>query len=93
MLPSIPFIQMDLPILPTHLQNIMKKLPIELTQEQRRKLESLLLEYQSSFSASSTDKGLTDLVEHKINTDHAHPIKQPPRKIPLAKMQEKLKMK
>lgn len=51
-------------------------------------MESLLLEYQISFSASSTDKGLTDLVEHKINTGHAPPIKQPPRKIPLAKMQE-----
>lgn len=66
----------------------MEKHPNELTQEQRRKLESLLIEYQGSLSASSTDKGLTDLVEHKINTGHAPPIKQPPRKIPFAKMQE-----
>lgn len=66
----------------------MEKHPNELTQEQRRKLESLLIEYQGSLSASSTDKGLTDLVEHKINTGHAPPIKQPQRKIPLAKMQE-----
>lgn len=72
----------DLPLLPIYLKNILEKLPNELTQEQRQKLESLLLEYQSSFSASSTDKGLTDLVEHKINTGHAPPIKQPPRKTP-----------
>lgn len=72
----------DLPLLPIYLRNILEKLPNELTQEQRQKLESLLLEYQSSFSASSTDKGLTDLVEHKINTGHAPPIKQPPRKTP-----------
>ena len=32
--------------------------------------------------------GTTDLVQHSINTGNAPPIKQPPRRIPLAKMAE-----
>ena len=60
----------------------------DLTPEQNQKLKSLLSKYQNSFSASSTDKGLTNLVEHQIHTGHAPPIKQPPRRIPLAKMEE-----
>lgn len=74
--------------LPAHLQCILENGPKDLTTEQNQNLKSLLLKYQDSFSASSTDKGLTHLVEHKINTSHAPPIKQPPRRIPLAKMEE-----
>ena len=74
--------------LPDHLQCIVDKVPKEVSQEQKQKLEKLLLEFLNSFSISSNDKGLTELIEHKINTGNAPPIKQPPRRIPLAKMAE-----
>ena len=74
--------------LPDHLQCIVDKVPKEVSQEQKQKLEKLLLKFQNSFSISSNDKGLTELIEHKINTGNAPPIKQPPRRIPLAKMAE-----
>ena len=51
-------------------------------------LKALLREFQNSFSRDSTDMGLTNLVEHRIHTGDAQPIKQHPRRIPLAKMEE-----
>lgn len=76
------------PQFPDHLQCIVEKLPNEVTLEQKQKLQNLIIEYQNSFSTTSTDMGLTNLVEHKINTGNAPPIKQHPRRLPLAKMGE-----
>jgi hypothetical protein len=42
----------------------------------------LLLEYEGLFAASDSDYGRTNVVKHKIATDYAHPIKQPPRRLP-----------
>lgn len=70
------------PQFPDHLQCIVEKLPNEVTLEQKQKLQNLLIEYQNSFSTTSTDMGLTNLVEHKINTGNAPPIKQHPRRLP-----------
>ena len=46
------------------------------------------MEFQDSFSKDSSDMGLTNLVEHTINTGDSLPIKKNPRRIPLAKMKE-----
>ncbi|KAK3086868.1 hypothetical protein FSP39_024642 [Pinctada imbricata] len=50
--------------------------------------EELLLKYLDIFAKSKSDIGRTNIVKHKINTDRAHPIKQAPRRIPLAKRAE-----
>jgi hypothetical protein len=48
----------------------------------------LLKEFQISFSQGPSDVGLTDLVEHKIDTGHSYPIKQHPSLMPLSKIKE-----
>jgi len=54
----------------------------ELTEEQLEKLKDLLRKNADVFSKTPEDRGLTDLVSHKINTGDARPIKQPPRRVP-----------
>ena len=76
------------PTLPEHLVKTYKESSGIKEEVDKRKLKNLLLEYQSSFSKSSQDMGLTDLAEHTIETGNTRPIKQAPRRIPLAKMQE-----
>jgi len=46
--------------------------------------KQLLLQHQDTFAKSSTDIGFCDLLEHDIDTADAAPIRQPPRRPPLA---------
>ena len=66
----------------------LKLLPTHLSVEQRDAFKNLLTKYGDIFSKSSQDMGLTDLAMHKIETGNARPIKQHPRRIPLAKTQD-----
>ena len=50
--------------------------------QQKKQVEQLLEEFKSIFSQSPTDYGKTELIEHQIDTGVAHPIRQPPRRIP-----------
>lgn len=43
-----------------------------------------MLDHQETFSKDDTDLGLTTLTEHVIETGDAMPIRQPPRRIPVA---------
>ena len=70
----------------THLDQIIERVHGSVSVKEKQKLATLLWEYRSSFSCSSSDMGSTNLVEHKINTGDT--IKQIPRRIPLAKMAE-----
>ena len=47
-------------------------------------LASLLNRFRDSFSCGEWDLGLTNLAEHAIETGNAAPIKQHPRRVPLA---------
>jgi hypothetical protein len=47
-----------------------------------------LVEFQTVFAKSEDDIGLTNLVEHTINTGDHRPVHQRPRRIPLAKIKE-----
>ena len=47
-------------------------------------IESLLVQYQDIFSKDETDLGKTHLTEHEIDIGNARPIKQPPRRVPMA---------
>ena len=46
--------------------------------------KQFLQEHQNTFAKSSEDLGFCSLVEHNIDTGDAKPIKQPPRRPPLA---------
>ena len=46
----------------------------------RLEIVNLLLEYHDVFSLSGTPLGRTNMVEHRIHTGEAQPIKQQPQK-------------
>ena len=57
----------------------------EITPLQREELAAMLTEYQDVFSKGPEEMGCTDLVKHQIDTGEARPIRQPPRRLPIAK--------
>ena len=57
-----------------------------LDDSQQNQLYSLLVEFRDVFSDGSGDIGRTSLTSHKIDTGDQKPIKQPPRRLPLAKV-------
>ena len=72
--------------LPDHLQNLFLTTVDEgnLTSDMIADFKTLLHNHADTFAKSSTDIGYCDLLQHDIDTyDHA-PIKQPPRRPPLA---------
>ena len=58
---------------------------------QSRQLHSLLCDFASLFLSGAKDLGHTDLVQHRIHTGDAIPIRQPARRLPPAKMNEAMK--
>ena len=72
--------------MPKHLTELYEGSTKELVDEnQRRKVFDLLCENADVFSSDSSDLGRTGIVKHRIITGSAKPIKQPPRRLPLAK--------
>ena len=60
-----------------------------LSPENSRKLRNLIIKYQDVFDKGEAgQRGRTNLVQHKIDTGDARPIKQNPRRLPLAKREE-----
>jgi hypothetical protein len=51
-------------------------------------LEELLTEYEDIISGDNEDYGRTNKVDRRIDMGDARPIRQPPRRIPLAKQEE-----
>jgi hypothetical protein len=51
-------------------------------------LEELLTEYEDIFAVDSEDHGWTNKVYHRIDMGDARTIRQPPRRLPLAKQVE-----
>ena len=51
-------------------------------------LEEILADYQDVFETGSVDRGRTKKVYHRIDTGDARPIRQPPRRLPLAKQSQ-----
>jgi hypothetical protein len=56
----------------------------QLANDQLEKLKGLLVSNQSVFSMFKFDLGLTNLVQHQIDTKDEKPVKIQPRRIPLA---------
>ncbi|GBM81628.1 Retrovirus-related Pol polyprotein from transposon 297 [Araneus ventricosus] len=69
--------------LPSILENLE-----DLNEEQRTAVKELLQGVQSLFSTSDSDVGRCNMTQHRINTVNHPPIKQYPRRLPLAKKEE-----
>ena len=54
----------------------------ELSEEQKITFSALIEEFSDIIAEENGELGLTDLIEHKIDTGNAAPIKQPPRRLP-----------
>jgi hypothetical protein len=72
-------------MIPEHLQDLYLRSSTKLTESEKHKFTELLIKYQDTFSKSATDIGFTDLVQHKINTGTAFPIRQPIRRLHFGK--------
>ena len=59
---------------------------------EKEAIAALLNKYASTFSENDNDLGITKLVEHNIDTADAKPIKQPPRRVPMAFAEEEKKL-
>ncbi|GBM70786.1 hypothetical protein AVEN_127334-1 [Araneus ventricosus] len=70
-----------------HLPSTLENLKI-LNEEQRTAVRKLLKEFQNLFSTCDTDVGRCNMTQHRINTGDHPPIKQYPRRLPLARKDE-----
>lgn len=60
----------------------------DLTKGEMDKAMKMLLQYAGIFSTNDADIGRTGLVQHKINTGNEIPIRQRPRRLPVAREKE-----
>ena len=74
--------------LPCHVRELYERSVSGLTTQEAEQLMALLLDFSDVFSEGAHDLGRTDLVKHGINTAGAAPIRQPARRLPLAKREE-----
>ncbi len=71
--------------MPIHLQDMFQRAAQAVTDPtQLAQVAELLIQHQGIFSKDDADLGMTHLVEHTIETGDARPVKQPPRKVPIA---------
>ena len=70
---------------PEHLRDMLCRSSTHLNDCEKKKFEKLLIQYQGAFAKSNDDLGCTNLIQHHIDTQGARPIRQPPRRLPLAK--------
>ncbi|GBM66823.1 hypothetical protein AVEN_153738-1 [Araneus ventricosus] len=70
-----------------HLPSILENLEI-LNEKQRREVRKLLKEFQDLFSTCDVDVGRCNMTQHRIKTGDHPPIKQYPRRLPLARKEE-----
>ncbi|MES9884745.1 MAG: reverse transcriptase domain-containing protein [Sedimenticola sp.] len=74
--------------MPEHLQGLCETSREGLADEEVNAMETLLVKHQDVFARSKEDLGRTTIAKHKINTGDAGPIRQPPRRVPIAKREE-----
>ena len=67
-----------------HIDNIIGQVDPDVDDDHKLKLRQLLEEYQDIISSDEIDLGKTDLVEHRIDTGDAKPVRQSLRRMPAA---------
>jgi RNase H-like domain found in reverse transcriptase/Reverse transcriptase (RNA-dependent DNA polymerase) len=73
---------------PNHLLGLYEKAIEGRSEYESSVVAGLLSKYGDTFSKDEWDLGVTNLAEHPINTGDAAPIKQRPRRVPLAYAEE-----
>ena len=73
---------------PDHLKDMYEKSIKGKSEMEAEVVAGLLVKFQEVFSKSEWDIGLTHLAEHSIDTGDAKPVKQRPRRVPLAYAEE-----
>ena len=71
-------------IVPEHLRNLYETACTDRTEAEKCRIAQTLIKFQDSFSKHEFDLGLTNLVEHSIDVGSHPPIKQAPRRVPVA---------
>ena len=80
------------PEIPTHLRTLYERSVQGRNTTECDSVKSLLCKYRHAFSKDDYDLGLCHLTEHAINVEpEARPIRQPPRRVPLAYADEESK--
>ena len=79
-------------VVPHHLINLYNEAAAGRTTGEQEEILHLLQKYSHAFSVNDYDLGLTHLVEHTIDTGDAKPVKQPPRRVPIAFAEEEKKL-
>ena len=67
-----------------HIDNIIGQVDPDVEDDSKVKLRQLLEEYQDIISSDEIDLGKTDLVEHRIDTGDAKPVRHSLRRMPAA---------
>ena len=70
--------------IPGHLLSVWEKCQANLDAEQQEQVKHMLLTMQGAFAKSKDDLGRTSIVQHRISTGDAVPIKQPTRRRPIS---------
>ncbi|CAG2207267.1 unnamed protein product [Mytilus edulis] len=65
-------------------EDMLNRCQNQLTPDQYQTVPELMNVNKKVFSTSKYDIGLTNIVKHKIDTNNARPIKQAPRRLPMA---------
>jgi predicted ArsR family transcriptional regulator len=71
--------------LSSKLEDVITAAKPHLSNGEFQELNELLTEYEDIFATDDEDYGRTNKMYHRIDTGNARPIRQPPRRIPLAK--------
>ncbi|KAH3837374.1 hypothetical protein DPMN_110761 [Dreissena polymorpha] len=67
-----------------NLQSMYENACANRSHEEKLEIAKLLCRFKDSFSKDDLDLGETHLTEHSINTGNAAPIRQQPRRVPMA---------
>ncbi len=70
--------------MPDHLQQLYESASIDRTTQEKERIATTLINFADTFSVDEYDLGLTHLAEHCIDVGDNAPIKQPPRRVPIA---------
>ena len=73
---------------PPHLVSLFERSTADLGKAEAEQVRQLLVEYADVFSKGPMDLGHTDAVKHHIRTGNAPPIRQQPRRLPIALREE-----
>ena len=72
------------PPLPDYMEKLASEVDLSTPKEVVSRLRELMMKYRRVFSESDQDLGLTDVLQHRIDTGTARPIRQPLRRFPPA---------